>query len=102
MPPINLIARSSVMNSIGLTAPLLKKVWKRRSNGSTNTLAIYASMNLTTFIKPRVGGIVGREIDLLVNYPETRRNVEERGADKTDEDRRIARQFGKDFFDGDR
>ena len=45
---------------------------------------------------------MGREIDLLVNYPKTRRNVEERGAEKTDEDRRIARQFGKEFFDGDR
>ncbi len=45
---------------------------------------------------------MGREIDLLTNYPKTRRNVEERGTEKTDEDRRIARQFGKDFFDGDR
>lgn len=45
---------------------------------------------------------MGREIDLLVNYPRTRRNVEERGETKTDEDRRIARQFGRDFFDGDR
>ena len=42
------------------------------------------------------------EIDLMVNYPRTKRNVEERGASKTEEDRRIARQFGKDFFDGDR
>jgi SAM-dependent methyltransferase len=45
---------------------------------------------------------VGQEIDLLVNYPRTRRNVAERGQEKTEEDRRIARQFGKDFFDGDR
>lgn len=45
---------------------------------------------------------MGREIDLLVNYPRTRRNVEERGETKTDEDRRFARQFGRDFFDGDR
>lgn len=42
------------------------------------------------------------EIDLLKNYPKTKRNVHERGATKTEEDRRIARQFGKDFFDGDR
>lgn len=42
------------------------------------------------------------EIDLLVNYPKTKRNVKERGATKTEEDRQIARQFGKDFFDGDR
>lgn len=42
------------------------------------------------------------EIDLLVNYPKTRRNVHERGLDKTEEDRAIGRQFGKDYFDGDR
>ena len=45
---------------------------------------------------------MGREIDLLENYPRTKRNVEERGASKTEEDRRIARRFGKEFFDGDR
>lgn len=45
---------------------------------------------------------MGKEIDLLVNYPRTKRNVAERGQEKTAEDRRIARQFGKDFFDGDR
>lgn len=45
---------------------------------------------------------VGKEIDLLVNYPRTKRNVEERGASKTDEDRAIAQRFGRDFFDGDR
>jgi SAM-dependent methyltransferase len=42
------------------------------------------------------------EIDLLANYPKTKRNVEERGQDKTEEDRRIGRQFGKEYFDGDR
>ncbi len=42
------------------------------------------------------------EIDLLVNYPRTKRNVDERGATKTEEDRAIARKFGKEFFDGDR
>jgi SAM-dependent methyltransferase len=45
---------------------------------------------------------MGQEIDLLVNYPRTKRNVEERGAEKTEDDRKIARQFGKEFFDGDR
>jgi len=45
---------------------------------------------------------VGQEIDLLANYPRTRRNVDERGASKTEEDRRIARQFGRAFFDGER
>lgn len=45
---------------------------------------------------------MGREVDLMINYPKSKRNVEERGATKTEEDRNIARQFGKDFFDGDR
>jgi len=45
---------------------------------------------------------MGTEIDLLENYPKTKRNVAERGASKTEEDRRIARQFGKEFFDGER
>lgn len=43
-----------------------------------------------------------QEIDLLVNYPKAKRNVDARGAEKTEEDRALARQFGKDFFDGDR
>lgn len=43
-----------------------------------------------------------QEIDLLVNYPKAKRDVKLRGATKTEEDRMIARQFGKDFFDGDR
>lgn len=45
---------------------------------------------------------MGQEIDLLVNYPRTKRNVDERGQSKSDEDRQIARKFGKEFFDGDR
>ncbi len=45
---------------------------------------------------------MGIEIDLMVNYPKTKRNVQERGATKTEEDRTIARKFGKEFFDGDR
>jgi len=45
---------------------------------------------------------MGKEIDLLVNYPKAKRNVEERGATKSEQDRTIARQFGKEFFDGDR
>ncbi len=45
---------------------------------------------------------MGIEIDLLVNYPKTKRNVEDRGTEKTEADRAIARQFGKEFFDGDR
>lgn len=43
-----------------------------------------------------------QEIDLLRNYPKTKRNIEERGAEKTEEHRRIARRFDRDFFDGDR
>lgn len=42
------------------------------------------------------------EIDLLVNYPKTKRNVDERGQEKTEEDRRVGRQFGRDYFDGER
>lgn len=42
------------------------------------------------------------EINLLESYPKAKRNVSERGKVKTDEDKKIARQFGKEFFDGDR
>ncbi len=45
---------------------------------------------------------MGREIDLLANYPRSPRNVEQRGRDKTEEDRAIARRFDREFFDGDR
>lgn len=45
---------------------------------------------------------MGIEIDLLARYPKTKRKLDERGQCKTEEHRRIARQFGKEFFDGDR
>ena len=45
---------------------------------------------------------MGQEIDLLINYPKAKRNVEARGQEKTEEDRVLARKFGKEFFDGDR
>ena len=45
---------------------------------------------------------MGVEIDLMVNYPKIKRNVKERGATKTEEDRTIARKFDKEFFDGNR
>ena len=45
---------------------------------------------------------MGKEIDLLINYPKTKRNLEERVASKTEADRAVARQFGPEFFDGDR
>ncbi|MCG8456966.1 MAG: methyltransferase domain-containing protein [Holophagales bacterium] len=45
---------------------------------------------------------MGDEIDLLAAYPRSRRDVAGRAASKTERDRRIARRFGFDFFDGDR
>jgi SAM-dependent methyltransferase len=45
---------------------------------------------------------MGQEINLLVNYPQTKRDPMARAAAKTEEDRRIARRFGRDFFDGNR
>ncbi len=45
---------------------------------------------------------MGKEVNLLKNYPKSKRNLDERQNNKTEEDRAIARKFGKDFFDGDR
>lgn len=45
---------------------------------------------------------MGIEIDLLQNYPRTKRNLEERVAQKSESARNVARLFGKDFFDGER
>ena len=45
---------------------------------------------------------MGREIDLLVNYPKAKRDLKARLESKTEQDRNIARRFDKDFFDGDR
>lgn len=45
---------------------------------------------------------MGREVDLLANYPRPKRDVAGRGAAKSEEDRAIARRFGEAFFDGDR
>ena len=45
---------------------------------------------------------LGREVNLLDRYPRSKRPIDERAALVTDEHRRIARQFGKEFFDGDR
>lgn len=42
------------------------------------------------------------EINLLDRLPEVKRDPRARAAAKTDEDRRIAKQFGRDFFDGER
>ena len=46
--------------------------------------------------------IMGKEIDLLINYPKTKRDPLKRALEKTDADRKIARKFGKEFFDGER
>ena len=45
---------------------------------------------------------MGKEIDLLKNYPKSKRDTSKRAEFKTEEDRKIARKFGKDFFDGER
>lgn len=42
------------------------------------------------------------EINLLDRLPAVKRNVAQRGAYKTPEDREIAKRFDKDFFDGER
>lgn len=45
---------------------------------------------------------MGREINLLDLYPKSKRPINERGTSVTEENKRIARQFGREFFDGDR
>ena len=45
---------------------------------------------------------MGEEINLLKNYPKTKRDTSQRSQNKTEEDRSIARKFGREFFDGDR
>ena len=45
---------------------------------------------------------VGREIDLMDRYPRSKRPIDERASLVTDEHRRVARQFGREFFDGER
>lgn len=42
------------------------------------------------------------EINLLDRYPRSKRPIEARGSVITEETRAIARQYGRDFFDGDR
>lgn len=44
----------------------------------------------------------GCEINLMANYPRAQRDVAGRGHKKTEVDRKIAREFGKAFFDGSR
>ena len=45
---------------------------------------------------------MGIEINLMENYPRTKRDISKRLEEKTESSRDIARQFGKEFFDGDR
>jgi ubiquinone/menaquinone biosynthesis C-methylase UbiE len=44
----------------------------------------------------------GKEINLLKNYPQTKRDLKNRLVSKTAKDKKLARKFGYDFFDGDR
>lgn len=46
--------------------------------------------------------MIGKEINLLKNYPKTKRDLTERFENKSDKHREIAKQFGRDFFDGTR
>ncbi|MDZ7576939.1 MAG: class I SAM-dependent methyltransferase [Candidatus Nanopelagicales bacterium] len=45
---------------------------------------------------------MGVEIDLLADYPKANRDLQARSEQKSEADRAIARQFGQEFFDGDR
>ena len=45
---------------------------------------------------------MGNEIDLLRNYPRASRNIQERAEGKSENVRSIARNFGYEYFDGDR
>ena len=45
---------------------------------------------------------MGQEINLMKNYPRSKRDLSKRLLEKTEEERLLARQFGKAFFDGER
>ncbi len=45
---------------------------------------------------------MGNEIDLLKNYPKSKRDLAKRLEEKTETERAVARRFGKEFFDGER
>jgi SAM-dependent methyltransferase len=42
------------------------------------------------------------EVDLLRRYPRARRNIEKRHAAQTEQNIRLARQYGREYFDGSR
>jgi SAM-dependent methyltransferase len=46
--------------------------------------------------------MVGNEVDLLRHYPRSPRDLDQRESEKTPEVRALARQFGREYFDGDR
>jgi len=46
--------------------------------------------------------MLGSEINLMKNYPRSQRDLTLRAQQKTEEDRKIAREFGEAFFDGSR
>jgi len=45
---------------------------------------------------------MGREVDLLEKYPKSKRDLTARLETKSEASRKLAREFGKDYFDGDR
>jgi SAM-dependent methyltransferase len=45
---------------------------------------------------------LGQEIDMLINYPKAKRDLNARLESKSEESRKIGRKFGFDYFDGDR
>lgn len=45
---------------------------------------------------------LGREIDILMNYPRAKRDITARYESKSKESREIARKFDSEYFDGDR
>ncbi len=52
--------------------------------------------------KLRIFYQMGKEINLLKNYPTSKRNITDRKFKKNDETVKISRKFGKEYFDGDR
>jgi len=51
---------------------------------------------------PAASTLPGREVNLLDRLPQTKRDPKARAAAKTAADRALAKQFGRDFFDGER
>ena len=45
---------------------------------------------------------LGKENDILINYPKAKRDLNARLESKSEESRKIGRKFGFDYFDGDR